>query len=250
MSAAAQTFAKTAAPQTRDPPSAFAQFHRPLILGLSVGHPRGTVGSIGPFVRLANGRPGFLAASFTLAPKGAEVGDWIHQPGPYDTAVLTGATRVGKLATIAAPEPGKICRVAAAAVELIDTETDGNLAPTETVEAGRRIEQVAGIDDIRVGDEVALVGCTSGYSCGHVVSVRWENLKIEEFSFSGAFAISTAHGGNFSERGDGGALIYRRSDMKALGLLFARMNYADRSSESLVLPLAPALDLFGAKLLA
>jgi hypothetical protein len=208
----------------------------------------GTVGSIGPFVELAGGRPGFLAASFALAPRGFAIGDWIHQPGPYDAALLTGTTRVGKLVAVVAPEPGKVCRVAAAAVELVDVEFAGNVAPVGTPEAGRRIEQVAGVEDIRLGDEVALVGCTSGYSCGHITSVDWQNLQIGEFAFSGAFAVSTADGGNFSDRGDGGALIYRRSDMKALGLLFARVNYQGQPSESFGLPLAPVLDTFGAKL--
>jgi hypothetical protein len=247
--AAVDTSTRTAAAQTRQPPTSFAKLHRPLTLGLSVGHPRGTVGSIGPFVKLANGRPGFLAASFVLAPKGFAIGDWIHQPGPYDAALLTGATRVGKLAAVAAPEPDKTCRVAAAAVELVGVETAGNVAPAETQEAGRQISEVASVDDIRVGDEVALVGCTSGYSRGRITSVDWENLPIEGFTFGGAFAIAAADGGHFSDRGDGGALIYRCSDMKALGLLFARINYPGEPSESLALPLRPALDALGASLL-
>jgi hypothetical protein len=220
-----------------------------LTLGLSVGHPKGTVGSIGPFVKLGGGRPGFLAASYVLAPKGAEIGDWIHQPGPYDAALLTGATRVGKLAAVVAPEPGKACRVAAAAIELIGVEIEGNLAPAQTLEAGRRIDQVANVDDIRLDDEVALIGCTSSYSRGRIASVDCENLQIAGFSFSGAFAVRAADGGNFSDRGDGGALIYRRSDMKALGLLFARSNYPGEPSESFGLPLATALDALGAELL-
>jgi hypothetical protein len=208
----------------------------------------GTVGSIGPFVELAGGRPGFLAASFALAPKGSAIGDWIHQPGPYDAALLTGATRAGKLVAVVAPEPRKVCRVAAAAVELVGVEFVGNVAPAETLEAGRSIEQIASAEDIQLGDEVALVGCTSGYSCGRITSVDWQNLQIGEFAFSGAFAITAADGGNFSDRGDGGALIYRRSDMKALGLLFARISYSSHGSESFGLPLAPALDALGAKL--
>jgi hypothetical protein len=215
-----------------------------------MGHPSGTVGSIGPFVTLANGQPGFLGAWFVLAPKGASVGDWIHQPGPYDAALLTGATRVGKLTKIAAPESGKICRVAAATVEMIGVETIGNVVPESTPDAGRQISQVADIADIALGDEVAFVGCTSGCSRGHVTSVQWERLAVGGFVFSGAFGVTANDGTNFSDPGDGGALIYRCSDMTALGLVFARMNKVGEQSETLGLPLAPALETLGATLLA
>jgi hypothetical protein len=243
-----QGVARSTASQTREPPSTFAKFHRPLMLGLSVGHPIGTVCSVGPFVTLKNGQPGFLSVSFSLAPKGAAVGDWIHQPGPYDAALLTGATRVGKLAGVAAPSVGKICRVAAAAVELIDVKTDGNVLPQETPQGGRKISEVAGVDDIAVGDEVAFVGCTSGYSHGRVSSLDWDNLEVGGFKFGGAFGVIASDGTNFSEPGDGGALIYRCSDMKALGVVFARMNHVGRQSETLGLSLGPALEAFGAVL--
>jgi hypothetical protein len=215
-----------------------------------MGHPSGTVGSIGPFVTLANGQPGFVSASFSLAPKGFSIGDWIHQPGPYDAALLTGTTRVGKLARVVPPVSGQICRVAAAVVELVGVETIGNVVPPKTPDAGRRIGQVAGIDDIAVNDEVAFVGCTSGYSRGRVTSVQWGNLPIAEFTFGGAFGVMANDGTNFSDPGDGGALIYRCSDMKAVGLVFARINYPGKQSESLVLPLGPALEALGATLLA
>jgi hypothetical protein len=83
-------------------------WHRPVWLGLSVGHASGTVGSIGPFITFADdGAPGFLSLAFVVAPKGAEVDDYLHQPGPRDVELLTGKTRFAKLKNIAAARPDR-----------------------------------------------------------------------------------------------------------------------------------------------
>ena len=133
-----------------------------------------------------------------------------------------------------------VSRVASATVELIDVLTDGNVIPSGSPDAGRRIVRVADPDELAVGEEVACIGCTSGYSQGVVAGIQMDNLEIGNFKFFGAFGVAAQQGRNFSEAGDAGALIYRRSDMVALGLLFAR-NAESNQSLTLALPLAPAL---------
>jgi hypothetical protein len=227
--------------QTREPPTIFAEFHRPLRLGLSIGHPSGTVGTIGPFVRLATGQLGLIGASFVLAPKGNEIGHWIHQPGPLDAPILTGITRIGRVVKIAASAANEPARVASAAVELVDTATLGNVVPDGVPDAGRKILRAADPDDISVGDEVACVACTSGYSSGRITTVQIDNLQVGQFSFSGAFGVVGTGGREFSHAGDAGALIYRRSDMAALGLVVARSTAEGSEPLTLALPLLPAL---------
>lgn len=231
--------------QIRAAPTPFAALHRPLILGASIGHPSGMVGSIGPFVRLADGRTGFMAGSYVLAPAGSSIGDWIHQPGPYDAAVLTGATRIGRLAGIAPPHKEGLSYTAAAVVAL-DVPVEGNVIPELAkpgAEAGRSI---AGVSDAHLGDEVAFVGCTSGYSIGRV-SVVALHLPVGGFTFADVIEIE-AEDGHFSAPGDGGALLFRCSDMMAVGLLFARTKRADGRSISYALPLQPSLAALGVSL--
>src|SRR5438874_384200 len=95
-------------------------YSRPLTLGLSVGHPGGSGGSIGPFVRLAaNGAIAFLSTTSVLAPKDAARRDMIHQPGPFDQEVLTGRTRAGMLSHVVAPDLKQTNRVDVAVATLL-----------------------------------------------------------------------------------------------------------------------------------
>lgn len=218
------------------------------MLGLSIGHPSGMVGTIGPFVKLATGHAGLIGASFVLAPKGNEIGSWIHQPGPLDAALLTGETRIGKVIAVAAPAADEPTQVAAAAVDLIDTVTLGNVVPDGLPDARRKIMGVADLDDIHIGDEVACVACTSGYSVGRITTIAVNGLRVGPFNFSGAFGIVGDGGKKFSDAGDAGALIYRRSDMAALGLVVARSMKGDGGPLTFALPLAPALRALDAEL--
>jgi hypothetical protein len=225
--------------------SPFAQMLRPLVLGASIGHPSGTLGSVGPFVRLADGRPGFVAGSYVLAPPGSAMKDWIHQPGLHDAVPLTGATRVGRLVAVAPPLAEGRSLAASAAVAL-DVETEGNRIPlfASAPEAGRTI---SGMAEARIGDEVAFVGATSGYSSGRITAIHMD-LPVADFHFADAIEI-VADDGHFSDAGDGGALVFRRGDMAAIGLLFARAKTQQDRSVSYALPLQPSFTALGVTLL-
>jgi hypothetical protein len=240
----------TVAGAIASPPADSIRLQRPLVLGLSIGHPLGTVGTLGPFVVGPNGKAGFVSTSFVLAPKSASPGDRIHQPGPLDVELLTGETRVATLTKVAAPVRNTETQVAAALAELLDAiETRGNVLPPESREAGQRITALAGPDDIVVGDEVAFVGRGSGYSRGRISCVGLTGLNIEQFTFNNVLcAIGESQ--SFSQPGDGGALVYRCSDCRALGLIFARADMKEGPPESYILPLAPALEALGVRLIS
>ncbi len=205
---------------------------RPLHLGLSVGHPKGTVGSIGPFVRLRDSREGFVSAGFVLAPDGARFGDYIHQPATLDTDILTGATRVGTLDTFIRPHPSHHNEVDAAVVVLSEAETQGNVVPQSMPHAGRTITGVA--DNLESGDVVAFVGRTSGYSEGQITVIDVQNLAInsgkESLIFDHCIEVA-ATGRRFSAPGDSGSLVWRLSDMTAVGLLFAAGELQDDGAQ-------------------
>lgn len=220
--------------------------HRPLLLGASIGHPKGTVGSIGPFVRMPHNRTGFVAGSYVLAPAGSALDDWIHQPGPHDAGLLTGSTRIGRLAATAPPRRLGLSETASAVVAL-DVEVAGNCVPAflDAPEAGRSI---LGVADVAAGDEVAFIGSTSGYSRGRVAAIHRE-LAVAEFTFANVVEI-VADDGHFSDAGDGGALVFRCGDLMAVGLLFARETVSEGNSISYALPLQPTLDALDVTLLS
>ncbi len=245
-------------PQERDPngPGAvLVSCQRPLWLGLSVGHPVGSLGSIGPFVKLA-GDPsqiGFLSLAFAIAPKGAQLGDHIHQPGPRDTELLTGETRVATLVRIAAARPNQEndtdCAVATLDPEI---RTIGNVVPDGFPEAKRRIEGVALPVEIAPGDVVAFLGRSSGFSEGRVKVSDVRDLELQDensmYRFRLAIEVEGING-PFCQPGDGGALVFRRSDARAIGLIFAGAGPEDGPGVGYVLPLQPALDAAKAELL-
>jgi len=151
----------------------FSQWERPAPLGLSIGHPKGTRGSIGPFVILPNGRRGFVSTATVLAPPGAHPGDHIHQPSPRDDYTLTGTTRIGILSHfVSQPRHDISNEFDAAVVELLDeSDCDGNVVPSPSPDARQRISAVVDPNDELLGAEVACVGLTSGLSNGIISAV-------------------------------------------------------------------------------
>ncbi len=188
-----------------------------------------------------------LSSSTTLAPKGAKVGDIIHQPGPSDQEVLTGQTRIAVLVQIIAAKARERNRVDLATAALLDgVETSGNLVPSGGPDSGRLIAGSVA-NDLSLGDRVAFVGRTSGFSVGQITGLAYV-IQVASasttFLFEGMIEVHGASG-PFSRVGDGGALVYRCSDLRAIGLVFASAG----DQPTFLLPLAPALEAVGATLL-
>ena len=221
---------------------------RPLRLGLPIGHPTGTGGSIGPFVRFSEGKIGFMSTSSVLAPVNARPGDYIHQPGPRDAAILTGETRVARMTALFSElSKSVVNEVDAGIAEILpDIEWTGNIIPEPAYEAGGTIATIAEPTDL-IGASVAFVG-RSGYSVGRIVTVDLMNANIiagkVNLKFNGCIEI-IGDTNVFSRPGDSGGLVYRRADNAAVGMVFA--SYPDRAA-TLVLPLGPALRMLGATL--
>ena len=222
-------------------------------MGLSVGHPGGSGGSIGPFVQLADGRTAFLCVTSVLVPKLAAKGDLVHQPGPVDQEILTGRTRVATLSHILPATAGQTNRVDVAAAVLLDgVTTAGNVVPQGCPDSGLKIGNVLKPAELSFSDDVAFVGRTSGFSHGRVTALDC-SLKVQVSAqhddtraFEDAIEI-TGESGPFSLPGDGGALVYRRSDGGALGMIFA--STSGTVARTYLLPLQAALDAVGATLL-
>jgi hypothetical protein len=200
-------------------------------------------------VRFANGRKGFVSSCFAVAPKGAREGDFIHQPGPAHIEVLTSNTRVGTLVKVAAPDPGVPSSVAAAAVELLEgAAPERHVLPPWSEEAGRAIIGIAEPAEIGPEDDIAVVGCGGIYSRGRLIAIEMANVLVEKYIFNNVI-VAQGLTGPFSRPGDGGALVYRCSDCRAIGLLFARAEEMEGRPKSLLLPLGPILTALGVTLM-
>jgi hypothetical protein len=163
--------------------------------------------------------------------------------------VLTSNTRIGILEKIAAPEPGVPSSVAAAAaVWLEGAAPERHVLPQWSDEAGRPILGVVEPTEIGMEDDVAFVGCGGVYSRGRLTAIEMTNVLVERFIFNDVIEVQGLTG-PFSRPGDGGALVYRCADCRAIGLLFARAEEMEGRPKSLVLPLGPTLTALGVTLM-
>lgn len=220
---------------------------RPLEIGLSIGHPRGSVGTLGAFVRRRNiDRLAILSTASAIAPPRAEPGHYIHQPSPRDVDFLTDDTRIATLAEFASPTMGTDAVTDAAVANLLDNVTvRGNVIPVGK-DAGLSIEGIA--DVVGVGDAVAKVGRTTGLTEGTITTTRFRNLRVilgdnKSTVFREVIEVCGARGDPFSGAGDAGALVWRIADRMAVGLVFA-----GNGERSYLLPIAEVCNLLDLEL--
>ena len=220
---------------------------RPLRLGLSIGHPIGPAGSLGPFVILAGGRLGFLSALHVLAPARAKGGDFIHQPSPVD-GLPTGETRIAQLVAPPAPAEGGVALGIAAAALLDDVGWLGNVVPEGLVGAGRPIGPPPASLESTPGEPVIVIGRTAGLARGWIGGVSLNPLAVMTPQGPATFFDCLELRGDvpLSGPGDSGALVCRESDLSALAVVFAGGSPGDGPGVTYALPLAPAMAALGA----
>jgi hypothetical protein len=190
---------------------------RPLRIGSSVGHASGTTGTLGCFVRQADGRVKMLSNNHVLAAENAaRVGDAVLQPGDRDLGHMPDDV-VGELASF---------------VELTTLETnsvdcavallrDGLEADARSLAGG----ELDGIATDEEAIEVEKVGRTTGATRGRVTAIGLINVivtyDIGDIRFDGVMQVESGHQQPFSDAGDSGALVYTADTHRAVGLLFA-----------------------------
>jgi hypothetical protein len=147
------------------------------------------------------------------------------------------------------PTPERVSSVAAAAVAwLEDAAPVQHVLPPWSKEAGRPIIGLVEPDELNLEDDVAVVGCGGVYSRGRLTAIGMTGVKVENYVFNDVIEVQGLTG-PFSRTGDGGALVYRCSDCRAVGLLFARAEEMEGRPKSLLLPLGPALRTLGVTLM-
>lgn len=198
----------------------FTDRHRPLRIGMSVGHFRITAGTLGAFVEGPRGRVAILSNNHVLADEneGAS-GDDILQPGPIDGGVL--ADRVAELSRFVALRGGNSGNAVDAAIAVVDKEVESEIGALY-----RARTPLAGVapDGVDV-DRVEKWGRTTGHTRGRVTAFELDNVIVGydmgDVRFDGQIEVESAGREPFSDGGDSGSLIMTEGDRFAVALLFA-----------------------------
>ena len=217
---------------------------RPLVPGLSVGHPMVSAGTLGGFVRIG-GRLAILSNNHVLAASDtAAVGNPVLQPGPADG----GDPSTDRVATLAAFErftaDGRANRVDAA-VAVVDAEVP--LDPGRFPGGPLGEDPLEG-DDVDADERVEKVGRTTGHTVGRVSAVEVDGVAVQfdqgVHTFDDQIEIDGVAGA-FSAGGDSGSVIWRSADRAPLGLLFAGSETGGRVGGGLTYanPLATVLSV-------
>jgi hypothetical protein len=216
---------------------------RPLVPGLSVGHPAVTAGTLGGFVRVG-GRLAILSNNHVLAASGAAaIGDPVLQPGPVDG----GDPATDQVATLAAFQRFAADRAnrVDAAVAVVDAEVP--LEPGR-LPGGPLEHDPVESDDVEPDERVEKVGRTTGYTVGRVSAVEVDGVAVQYdqdlYTFNDQIEIEGVTG-PFSAGGDSGSVIWRSADRAPLALLFAGSETGGSSGGGLTFanPLATVLSV-------
>jgi hypothetical protein len=218
---------------------------RPLRPGLSVAHPAVTAGTLGGFVRVADGLAMLSNNHVLAASDAASVGDPVLQPGPAD-----GGGEGDRVATLTAFQ-----RLRAEGANLVDaavaTLDAGVEASPGDLPGGPLTGPVMLRPDIDPDEPVEKVGRTTGHTRGRITAVEVDAVAVQYdeavFTFDDQIEIEGDAGG-FSAGGDSGSVIWRSSDRAPLALLFAGSTTGGRNGGGVTFanPLATVLDVLDA----
>lgn len=226
-------------------PDELQQRVRPLRPGLSVAHPAVTAGTLGGFVRTAQGRAILSNNHVLAASDAAALGDAILQPGPADGGVP--ADRVATLTAFERFREG-LPNLVDAAVAALDAGVE---AEPGDVPGGPLTGSVPAALDIDPDDTVEKIGRTTGHTHGLVTAVEVDGVAVQYdaavYRFDDQIEIQGA--GGFSAGGDSGSVIWRSRDRAPMALLFAgsATGGVGGSGVTFANPLATVLRLLGAE---
>jgi hypothetical protein len=226
-------------------PAALQQHVRPLRPGLSVAHLTVSAGTLGGFVRTADGLAILSNNHVLAASNAASPGDAVLQPGPADRG-----TALDRIATLAAfdvlrPDARNLVDAAVATLDADVPAEPGDLP------GGPLGPVVVPSLDIDPDEDVEKIGRTTGHTRGRISAVEVDGVAVQYddaiHTFDDQIEIEGRAGG-FSAGGDSGSVIWRSRDRSPLGLLFAGSTTGGSGGAGVTFanPLATVLERFDA----
>ena len=220
-------------------------FERPVPIGVSVGHPSVSAGTIG--ARVTDGARTFALSNnhVVAASNGGSEGDPLLQPGSADG----GRDPDDSIGTLFDFEPIRFCGGAGCDFNRIDAAlalTTPDELGTATPEGGYGAPRARTVE-ASLGLEVQKFGRTTGHTVGRVTGIHATidvNYRTGVARFEEQIVIT---GDGFSAGGDSGSLIVTRgrllNDRRPVGLLFA-----GATGSTLANPIDLVLDRFGVRI--
>jgi hypothetical protein len=175
--------------------------------GLSIGHPDGTAGTLGPLVE-RDGRWYWTSCNHVIArANDAHVGDPVLQPGPLDGG--TEADRVGTLVDFIPLRwipRSPLARLAARLMGAPTNLVDAALFYPDLGHRAATYRKPAGFHDSLPGDYVTVCGRTSGEVAGRIRAVV-VTVRLEYEGGRSALFRSQALATGITRSGDSGAAV-------------------------------------------
>lgn len=195
--------------------------HRPLRIGLSIGHYNITAGTLGAFVtRKGSGEVRMLSNNHVFADENrGKSGDAILQPGAYDGGKRP-KDKVGTLAEFHRLTKSKN-NLIDAALAAID---DGVDYVANGLKGHGELKGVL-LDPTGITGTVEKIGRTTAHTRGRITAFEVNNVVVTydmgNLRFDDQIEIEGTGTTGFSDGGDSGSLIFNTAGHLAIGLLFA-----------------------------
>jgi len=216
-----------------DQDSGLGQAHKPLHIGLSVGHKNSGPGTLGAFVSTDQGEAilsncHVLGLSGRISPKDDNAPHYIYQPGRPDVQFLLSVLQVAELHVLIDISNNSANEVDAAVALLFDqggNHLGNSIPPGNWPDAGEELGRVGKFDQLEDKTKVAKIGRTTGYTTGEVSAV-WTDAIVDipglgNAYFENLLEVTAPVDKPFSEPGDSGSLVFEVASRRPVGLHFA-----------------------------
>jgi hypothetical protein len=237
---------------------------RPLHLGCSVAHYRGSAGTLGAFVKDPDGADSIVSCAHVLAWAGkckVKIDNDVHQPGPADQDTIVEGNHVGRLTNFTPFVEDQKANLDAAVARLAygaEANHDGNVFPdlpgVPKHISGKRTGDWLALDEPHLGCKVFKIGRTTGYTTAEINALDFENLSVSiggvrTFTFGGVYEVIWKTAEPFAGPGDSGALVCTVDGRRPVGLHFASVAGVDGQSTSYIVPWQRIRDNLGVELI-
>lgn len=254
-----------------------AERRLPLHIGTSISHHEATAGTLGAFVKLNDGKTGFVSCGHVLARlspipaqtrrrKWGNCSDPVHQPGWPDQDPVAAITEVAKLHDFSPFVAARPKNLDAAVALMNDTVPHtGNVIPdlpcVPKPFRGQPVGKPLPALNLEAGLRLLKVGRTTGFTEATLsgvdfagVSVQFQTAKsTETFTFFGVHEVLWDAGTEndpdkrYSAPGDSGSLVMTYDGLHPIGLHFTSAQVHDRRA-SFVVPWSKIEATFGVQL--
>jgi hypothetical protein len=233
----------------------------PLMMGVSIGHPKSPAGSLGGFVRFKGGGEGIISCCHVIANSGrgvdvssADAAPYVYHPASIDLrGKLAPRHQIGRLTNFLMLDTTTVELDVAVATLLKHRTHLGNVIPDVpgAKNAGKRVGRPPAREDIAGLKTVAKVGRTSTYTEGRLVAGFFNDVGLTVpglgiVYYDRLYEVESPDEKHpFAEPGDSGAAAFDAATRAAFGLVVGGGEWDDNGTTKTLVylcDLASALD--------